>query len=439
MKKTIRRSFLSLAAAALLASPAAAAPGDINWQEQFDHAGGQDTVTAMDLRGQKLLIVGGVAPSVPGGTVDTWRIRAYDATDGGSIEWEATYTNPDGGEVTLGGLSSSGNRVFVTGSRETPAGNHTMLLKVFHGKKGTLFYEEEIDLSPDDARGRATFLKGRAGWVVGSRTDAVSGKTKWWIRAYDAKDGALRWEEFPDGETDDPRGATHIFLQGSTLVIAGVAEDSGGTTDWRIRAYKTKVATLLWEEFYDSGEGDDEIVGLKGMGKRFLIGGTVATATGSNMRLLAVTTKEGEFLWDEEISEGDNNVAHAIVGHGPCAFMAGTVDDDFYIKGYATFTGANMWDDRVDSGGVDGALAMASFGSKTVFAAGFVDEGNGDGDLFIRNYSFHTGDIVWEEEQDVDGDDQITGIVAKGKNVFTIGNVDRPDDDQDWIVTNLVR
>ncbi len=429
---------LVLAVAALPVSSARGATGDIKWQHQVDIAGGMDEVAGMSLRGQKVLVVGGVGPSVPGGTIDTWFIRAYNAAKGGIVAWEQTFVNPNG-EVTMGGLSASGNRVYVTGSQETSGGNHQLILKVYDARKGDMFWDDEADFGDDDSRGHATYLKGRNGWVVGARTDSVSGKTKWVVREYDAKTGGLRWEDIPAGETDDPRGATHLFLQGSMLIVGGVAEDGGGTTDWRLRGYSTKTDSMVWQDTYDSGFGDDVLSGLKGMGKRFVIGGTIAKAGGSQMRITTVETKTGAFIWEDVVDEGAVNVAVDVVGHGPCVFMGGEVDGDFFIRGYATFTGANMWTDRVDSGGFDAANAMATFGSKTVFAAGERDDGGGSGDRFIRNYSFHTGEIVWEEIQDVDGDDGITGIVAKGKNVFTVGHADRPDDDQDWIVTNHQR
>lgn len=428
----------ALAVVAIPAASAVAASGDIKWQDQFDFAGGADVVGEFDLRGQKLFIVGGVAPSIPGGTNDTLIVRTYDSKDG-TLEWEETIPNPDGGEFTVNGVSSSGNRVFVTGSRETASGVHHMYLKVFDGRKGGLYWEDEADTGADTGVGRAVYLKGKTGWVVGSLTNAGTGLTKWWIRSYDAKTSAVKWDEFPAGDTTDDRGATHVFLQGSTLVVAGIGEDGGGNTDWRIRGYKTKDNSFLWEETYDSGFGDDVVNGLKGMGKRFVIGGTIAKSGGTQMRILGIETKTGDFLWENFVDEGTNNTAVGIVGHGPCLFMGGEVDGDFFLRGYATFTGGNMWTDRVDSGGFDAALALGNFGSKTVFAAGTKDDGGGSGDLFIRNYAFHTGVIVWEDTQDIDGDDAVTGIVAKGKNVFTVGEVDRASADQDWVITNYFR
>lgn len=446
MKGLDRRSIAAGAAALALSlaqTPmtlaASGTPGQVNWQDQFDHTGGTDTVAAMGLRGSKILIVGGTGPSVPGGTNDTWIVRAYDAKSNGEIEWEATFVNPDGGEVTLGGVAASGNRAIVTGSREVPGGHHRLVVRVYNTKTGDLYWDDEVDLGTDDGRGRAVFIKGKKAWVVGSQTDAVSSKTTWWLRAYDAKAGVMTFEDNPAGETDDPRGATNVFLQGSTLVVGGVAQDASGTTDWRLRAYKTKDHSVLWDNTYGTTLGDDVVNGLKGMGKRFVIGGTIAKSGGTQMRILAVETKTGEFLWDGIIDEGTNNTVADVVGHGPCLFLGGVVDGDYLIRGFVTITGVPMWTDRVDTGGDDALLAMATFGSKTVFAGGYLDDGGGSGDYFIRNYDFHTGTVVWDHTQDVDGDDEITGIATKGKGVFTIGNVDKAGSDQDWVVTTHQR
>lgn len=422
----------------LAVTPALGAGGDIGWQEQHDLAGGTDEVVGMGLRGSKILIVGGVGESVPGGGIDTWILRAYDANKSGALLWESTYANPDG-EVTMGGIAVHGSRAIVAGSREVAGGHHRFLVHVYETKGGTLAWDDEIDLGTDDGRARATFIKGKKAWVVGSRTDAGTSKTSWWIRAYDAKAGVSTFEDVPAGETDDPRGATHLFLQGSTLVVAGVGEDDGGTTDWRVRAYKTKDHSLLWEDSYDSGFGDDEIAGLQGMGKRFMIGGTIAKSVGTQMRLLAIETKTGEFLWEQFVDEGTSNIVGDVAGHGPCLFLGGEIDGDYFIRGYTTITGVPMWDDRVDSGGFDAVFDMATFGSKTIFAAGTRDDGLGSGDRFIKNYDFHTGSLVWEDVQDIDGDDAIVGVATKGKNVFTISDVDRGGSDQDWNVTTHVR
>lgn len=445
--KGLDRRFVAGCAAALAITvfPVAASraasgtPGQIDWQDQVDHTGGMDEVAAMGLRGSKILIVGGVGPSTAGGTNDTWILRAYDAKKGGTLLWQTTFVNPDGGEVTMGDVTASGNRVLVAGSREVPGGHHRMIVNVYDTRSGDLYWDDEVDIGTDDGRARAAYIKGKKSWVVGSRTDAGTNKTTWWLRAYDAKEGTSTFEDVPAGETDDPRGATHLYLQGSTLVVGGVAEDGGGTTDWRMRAYKTKDHSVLWDDTYDSGLGDDTISGLKGMGKRFVIGGTIAKTGGSQMRILAVETKTGEFLWDGILDEGADNVAASVAGHGPCLFLGGVVDGDYIIRGYVTINGVPMWTDRHDSGGDDALNAMATFGSKTVFGVGTVDDGGGSGDRFIRNYDFHTGDIVWEHTQDVDGHDEITGVMTKGKSVFTIGNVDQDSSDQDWVVTTHQR
>lgn len=444
MRNPSRKWITALAASAAFAvaganaGSALAAGGDIRWQEDFDLAGGDDVAVGFSLRGQKLFMVAGTAESSPGSGPDTLVVRAYDSKDNGAIEWEESFQNPDG-DIVVGGVSASGNRVFVVGSRETASGAHHLFVKTYDGRKGGLLWEDEVDTGLDEGRANAVFLKGKTGWVVGSLTDAGTGLTKWWIRSYDARAGGLKWDEVPAGETTDDRGATHVYLQGSTLVVGGVGQDGGGTTDWRVRGYKTKDLSLLYEDTYDSGHGDDVISGMKGMGKRFVVGGTVSKAGGTKMYIRAFETKTGVFLWENEVDIGTNNTAAGIVGHGPCLFMGGEVDGDFFLRGYATFTGANMWTDVVDSGGFDAALSLGNFGSKTVFAVGTIDDGFGSGDLIIKNYAFHTGVVVWEDTQDIDGDDAITGIVAKGKNVFTIGQSDRGSGDQDWVVTNYER
>ena len=410
-------------------------PGQILWQEQVDHAMGMDEVAGMGLRGSKILLVAGVGESAPGSGTDTWIVRAYDAKKDGNLLWDVASTNADG-EVTIGGVSASGNRLIVAGSRETAGGQHHLLVRAYDTRSGELLWDDEVDTGVNEGRARAAYIKGKKAWVVGALKDDVTEKTTWWLRYYDAKEGNLAHEDFPAGETDDERGATHLYLQGSTLVVGGVAESLSGDTDWRARAYKTKDHSVLWDETFDSGEGDDEITGLQGMGKRFVIGGTIADPVGTSMHIRTVFTKTGEFQWDATVDEGDSNIAADVVGHGPCLFIGGEVDGDYFVRGFLTLNGDAMWTDRVDSGGYDAAFAMATFGSKTVFAGGTRGDGGGNGDRFIRNYDFHSGDIVWQQVQEVDGDDAMVGIMTKGSSVFTISNVDRDDgSDQDWLVT----
>lgn len=432
-------SLVASAAIALVPHGALAqTPGQIEWQHQFDHSGGMDTVAGMGLRGSKIVLVAGTGPSVPGGTIDTWIVRAYDVKKDGLLIWETSEVNPDG-EVTVSGVSASGNRLIVAGSREVVGGHHRMLVRAYDTRTGADLWEDEVDIGTDDGRANAAFIKGKKAWVIGKQTDAGTNKTKWWLRYYDAKFGTLTFEDVPAGETDDPRGATHLYLQGSTLVVGGIAEDGGGTTDWRMRGYKTKDHSLLWEDTYDSTHGDDVIAGLKGMGKRFIIGGTVAKVGGTQMYIRTIETKTGDFLWEATVDEGTENNASSVVGHGPCMFIGGEVDGDYLVRGYATITGDNMWTDIVDNGGFESVNAMATFGSKTVFAGGSLSDGGAAKDYFIKNYDFHTGTLVWQRVQEIDGDEEIVGILTKGKAVLTIANTDMAGTDQDWVITNHLR
>ncbi len=426
-----------LALSPLLATTAGAASGDIIWQDRFDLAGEVDVINDMDIRGQRIVIAVGMGSSSPNSPQDTWIVRAHDVKGGGAIIWSDEFVNPDG-KVDLRAVSASGNRVFAVGSRETASGGDNWLVRVYDARKGTLFWDDEVDLGDDKAQANDVFLKGRHGFVVGSTTEASTGLTRWLIRYYDAKAGNLFWEDYPTDAISHAGGATHLAVKGSTLIVGGVAEDGSGNQDWLIRSYKRKDKTLLWSDQIDVDGEDDVLTGISAVGSRVSIAGNVTSAGNQNMRIRTYRAKTGDFQWEATVDSGATDIAAGVAGLGPCVFMAGEADGDFFIRGYATFTGAEMWTDVVDTGGVDRASAITTFGSKSVFAFGRLDSGGGDGDLFGRNYSFHTGEILWETLIDVEGDDEVTGAIAKGSNLFTFGTADR-NGNRDWLLYDYKR
>lgn len=124
----------------------------------------------------------------------------------------------------------------------------------------------------------------------------------------------------------------------------------------------------------------------------------------------------------------------------PCTVVASLASLALSAASVAGAAGGDVgWQDRFDqAGGVDVVADLDLRGQKTVVVAGTLDDGSGSGDLFIRNYSFHTGVVVWESILDVEGDDAVGQILAKGNNVFTVGQADQGGN-QDWVLTNLDR
>ena len=109
----------------------------------------------------------------------------------------------------------------------------------------------------------------------------------WLIRAYDAKTGALLWQnEFDGAEGND--GVIELAVRRRAVIVAGYSTNAvspTSSTDWLVRAYDIKTGDLLWEDLFDMAGDSQQASTLAVKGRAVFVAGTVSNAVSPTSHL----------------------------------------------------------------------------------------------------------------------------------------------------------
>jgi glucose dehydrogenase len=120
---------------------------------------------------------------------------------------------------------------------------------------------------------------------------------------------------------------------------------------------------------------------------------------------------------------GGQDTARAIAVHGDDVIAVGSAGDarDFVVRSYEAKTGALQWQDRVDSGGLDEALALA-IQNRSAYVVGRV-AASGNSDFVVRAYNRKTGALRWDDIFDFGGNDIARTVTVAEGQVFVGGSL----------------
>ena len=260
---------------------------------------------------------------------------------GGDLVWE-DHVDTAGGADGINALAVRSGLVFAAGFDTNTAGNRDFLVRAYDAESGTLLWKDQVDKA--GAADRAFALAAGAGQVfAGGFSTNAEGNQDFLVRAYNAKTGALLWEDQVDpvGGFD---GVNALAVEGGRLFAAGFITNAAGNFDALLRAYEAKSGALLWEDQIDRAGFDDAA--------------------------LALTVERGQVF---------------IAGFGTNA--AGNFD--VLVRAYQAKTGTLVWEDQVDKAGFDDAALALAAGGGHVVAAGAGTTATGDMDVLIRAYDRH--------------------------------------------------
>lgn len=131
------------------------------------------------------------------------------------------------------------------------------MLTVLHAQadRERLLWQDIVDVSDFDqafdvdAVGNRVFAAGFVGFPLGSLDFR-----DFLIRAYDAQDGTLLWQDRVNKGSSDYAAA--VLAEGRRVFVSGAVGPSC-CPDWLVRAYDADRGRLLWEDRFDkSGTAD---------------------------------------------------------------------------------------------------------------------------------------------------------------------------------------
>jgi outer membrane protein assembly factor BamB len=156
---------------------------------------------------------------------------------GGDLVWE-DQVDKTGGADGVSALAVGRGQVFAAGSDTNAAGNRDFLVRAYQAKTGALLWEDQVDKAGDADRAFALAVGEGQVFAAGFGTNA-HGNQDFLVRAYDPKTGALLWENQVDRAGLDD-AAVALAAGGGQVFAGGVGTHAAGNFDVLIRAYEMK-------------------------------------------------------------------------------------------------------------------------------------------------------------------------------------------------------
>ncbi len=330
-----------------------------------------------------------------------------------TLLWENLYDGGVGGsrlQALAYSVAVCGSRVFVVGeARSDDDTASAWLVRAHDAADGTLLWEDR-------------YAAGGYGQArrVGCDAERVYVAGEGELRAYSSSDGNFLWSRINGDRTPNSYWALEVD-RGTVFWFATGVYGSGGTTLTTLRALDPDGA-MLWENA-------TEVESPQGWG----FGGIGASATmvcvgwddfiGTVARTLrCLDRRTGDPVWEKAFNNDRARGSSLTPSFSPdvsIVAFAGTERGNSFLAGYRARDGRLQWKRRYESP-VD--LARPGARDSDFFVAGVEyvgDEPTNTRDVFfVSALDARTGDVKWEDRR---FDEQPGGLAVEGARVIAVG------------------
>lgn len=425
-----RRANLAFGLAPVLGSlflvvAASAAPGDLLWQREIINVTDGSSVVASGNR----LFIAGFTQDQTGTADDTFFVRAYQVRSGRLI-WESVFP---GVSFESPQIATLGHLVFVTVDSR---------IRAHDVNTGSLIWE----CAADDIDGAVILdhIEAAAGLVVASGYKVVpvtglprrSTNVDFVVRAHNAADGRLLWEDQFDRDndalTDDY--ALAVAVQPGRVFVAGQScSFNSGSCSAIVRAYRARNGTLLWSRASSASSAAYAIASSAGVHRSpaliVIAGVSDRSSTGGPARgiVQAYDAENGTLAWEreQEVRNDDSDsygFYDAVAVQGERVFVGGS-DGRSLVQAYDLRHGDPLWQSVTSRDGSTQALRVSR---GQVFAVGTDYELDPSDRLLprwaVRALDGETGTLLWDDEV---AEATIVGIArddeVERRRLFVIG------------------
>jgi hypothetical protein len=307
---------------------------------------------------------------------------------------------------------------------------------------GDILWTDQWDLAGKDDMARALAVSGNQVFVAGTVNNA-SGPNEfpncdWLVQAYDASTGAVLWTNQWDlaGLDDAPLS---LAVSGNRVFVAGYGSKPPGNRVWLVRAYDAGTGAVLWTDQWDLAFMAKS---LAVSGNQVFVAGEAYTVPwhGDGM-VRAYDAGTGAVLWTDQWDlAGEDNSANALAVSGNRVFVAGygtsaSGNGDWMVRAYDASSGAVLWTDQWDLAGKnDMANALAVSGNR-VFVTGFGTNASGNIGWLVRAYDASSGAVLWTDQWDLAGGHSYAlALDVSGNRVFVAGFDTNASGNWNWLV-----
>jgi len=390
----VRVSLVGLLTAVASAAPAAAAGPDVLWQGKLTIGAPTETTPAIALDASAVYVAGAAERSPGDIAVDTDLVlSAYDPA-AGDLLWRQRFNIPGHEEFARAVAAGHGLVVVGGGSTDLEENHFAWLVRAHDARTGALRWSDQGGPGPGGELAQSIAIGGGRVFAAGTASDA-NGFEHWFVRAYDAANGHVIWEEQADfgGPVEF---ASRVAFSAGRVVAVGVGGPQG-SGDWLVRAYDAATGRVLWHERLDLFGGTDQPDAMALRGRHLFVAGSTVHA---------------------------QNPGH-------------TIDLDWLVRSYDAATGAVHWQDRFDLAGREDLASSLAASSAGVFVAGSGTNAAAHSDFLIRAYRPRDGKVLWSDQVEVapQGDWLVpTGVATLGNRVVVSSATNDASTSLDWLV-----
>lgn len=302
-----------------------------------------------------------------------------------AVLWQDSVA-PLGPDAQANGVVAGGGQVFVSGFLDGPEAA-IGLVRSYDARTGALRWQDMItDGRSSYEAGRVALAEGRLFAVVfAARGNAATG-VDWVVRAYDALSGEPLWQDDHDqGRSDQARA---VAVADGRVLVAGAVTGPGGLAAFAARAYTPDSGALLWQH-QEPEDGDDVARSVVGAGGRVFVGGSSM----GRWLVQALDAASGLRLWSDVSTEEEAFAAVATVADlavlGSHVLAAGTIAGHSVIRAYDAATGAVIWERR-ELGAESETLALVASGTRLHAGIRLGSR------MLLQALDPRTGEVVWQ-------------------------------------------
>ena len=240
--------------------------GEILWEDRVGSTGTDILPWAIAADRQQIFVAGTVYSR---GDVRDLFLRAYDASTG-DLTWEIGRAG-----VEPATLHIASGRLLVAG-----AAGSTTYLAAFSAKTGASLWDDMVPTS-----GRIVDMA-----VAGRRiAAAISFGTSFAVRAYSLMTGGLEWENRPTISPGFLEEVHALVLNQHTVYAAGFSGETGmfGNSEFLVRAYDAADGSLLWDDRSHASTATAALDLALGKFGLFAAGYTFDSSTGTDFLIRA--------------------------------------------------------------------------------------------------------------------------------------------------------
>lgn len=275
------------------------ATGAVIWQYTYDgSAHGNDIGASIAVDSLDNVYVAGYTQNGDGN--DDYLVLKY--TPGGTPVWQAAYNGSANGIDQATSLAAGIDGVAVTG--QSWNGTAFDMATVKYDFSGAMLWEKSYSTGAGTCVGKQIKMDAAGNVVVtGSAANGID--LDIYTAKYNGATGAIIWGKTYNGAYDDEPNGLIIDATGD-VYITGYTWTLSGTNDFYTARYNGDTGALVWQQLFDSGNGNTDLaiatgIGVDPSGDVFVTGYTVA-AENYDFQTIKYKKDNGNQLWQQSFN-----------------------------------------------------------------------------------------------------------------------------------------